>query len=107
MKKLMLVTAALICAGAFVPVALSVVPPKDGHAVQSKLATEALLLGVTRAGKRIVAVGEYGNIVLSDDDGATWHQAKDVSTTVTMTAVHFADDKRGWAVGHDTLVMHT
>lgn len=107
MKKLMLVTAALICAGAFVPAALSVVPPKDGHAVQSKLATEALLLGVTRAGKRIVAVGEYGNIVLSDDDGATWHQAKDVSTTVTMTAVHFADDKRGWAVGHDTLVMHT
>lgn len=107
MKKLMLVTAALIGAGAFVPVALSVVPPKDGHAVQSKLATEALLLGVTRAGKRIVAVGEYGNIVLSDDDGATWHQAKDVSTTVTMTAVHFADDKRGWAVGHDTLVMHT
>ncbi len=107
MKKLMLVTAALICAGAFVPAALSVVPPKDGHAVQSKLATEALLLGVTRAGKRIVAVGEYGNIVLSDDDGATWHQAKDVSTTVTMTAVHFADEKRGWAVGHDTLVMHT
>jgi photosystem II stability/assembly factor-like uncharacterized protein len=98
---------ALVGATALAPVALSVVPPKDGHAVQSKLATEALLLGVTRAGSRIVAVGEYGNIVLSDDNGATWHQAKDVSTTVTMTAVHFADDKRGWAVGHDTLIMHT
>jgi photosystem II stability/assembly factor-like uncharacterized protein len=107
MKKLALMATAFVAAAALAPVALSVVPPKDGHAVQSKLATEALLLGVTRAGKRIVAVGEYGNIVLSDDDGATWHQAKDVSTTVTLTAVHFADDKRGWAVGHDTLVLHT
>lgn len=107
MKKLVLLATVFVAATALAPVALSVVPPKDGHAVQSKLATEALLLGVTRAGKRIVAVGEYGNIVLSDDDGATWHQAKDVSTTVTLTAVHFADDKRGWAVGHDTLIMHT
>ena len=69
------------------PTALSVVPPTGGHAVQSKLAAEALLLGVARAGKRIVAVGEYGNILLSDDDGKTWHQAKDVPTTVTLTAV--------------------
>ena len=102
------IAAAALAGTAFLaPMALSVVPPKDGHAVQSKLAQEALLLGVTRAGKRIVAVGEYGNILLSDDDGATWHQAKDVPTTVTLTAVAFADDKRGWAVGHDTLILHT
>lgn len=84
----------------------SAVPLAPG-AMQSKLATEALLLGVTRAGSRIVAVGEYGDIVLSDDDGKTWRQAKDVPTTVTLTAVHFADDKRGWAVGHDTIILHT
>ena len=101
------IAAALAGSGLLAPLALSVVPPKDGHAVQSKLAAEALLLGVTRAGKRIVAVGEYGNILLSDDDGKTWHQAKDVPTTVTLTAVHFADDKRGWTVGHDTLILHT
>jgi len=101
------IAAALAGAGFLAPMALSVVPPKDGHAVQSKLAQEALLLGVTRAGKRIVAVGEYGNILLSDDDGKTWHQAKDVPTTVTLTAVHFADEKTGWAVGHDTLILHT
>jgi len=101
------IAAALAGTALLAPMALSVVPPKDGHAVQSKLAQEALLLGVTRAGKRIVAVGEYGNILLSDDDGKTWHQAKDVPTTVTLTAVHFADEKRGWAVGHDTLILHT
>src|SRR5262249_54213052 len=101
--------AALAVAGAalFAPAALSVVPPKGGHAVQSKLAAEALLLGVARAGKRIVAVGEDGNILLSDDDGEAWHQAKDVPTAVTLTAGHVADDKRGWAVGHDTLILHT
>jgi len=84
----------------------SAVPQAPG-AMQSRLATEALLLGVTRAGSRIVAVGEYGDIVLSDDDGRNWRQAKDVPTTVTLTAVHFADESRGWAVGHDTVILHT
>jgi len=101
------IAAALAGTALLAPLAQSVVPPKGGHAVQSTLAKEALLLGVTRAGKRIVAVGEYGNILLSDDDGKTWHQAKDVPTTVTLTAVHFTDEKTGWAVGHDTLILHT
>ena len=85
----------------------AVVPPKGGEAVQTKYATESLLLGVTRAGSRLVAVGEYGNIVLSDDEGKTWRQAKRVPSTVTLTAVAFIDDKTGWAVGHDTLILQT
>ena len=85
----------------------AVVPPKGGEAVKSKYTTESLLLGVTRAGKRIVAVGEYGNIVLSDDDGKTWRQAKKVPSTVTLTSVAFVDEKTGWAVGHDTLILQT
>jgi photosystem II stability/assembly factor-like uncharacterized protein len=93
-------TVALVPAGA-------VVPPKGGEAVKSQYATESLLLGVTRAGKRIVAVGEYGNVVLSDDDGKTWRQAKHVPSTVTLTSVAFIDEKTGWAVGHDTLILHT
>lgn len=101
------VAAALAGTVLLAPLALSVVPPKDGHSVQSKLAAEALLLGVARAGTRIVAVGEYGNILLSDDEGKTWHQAKDVPTTVTLTSVAFVDDKKGWAVGHDTLILYT
>jgi photosystem II stability/assembly factor-like uncharacterized protein len=79
----------------------------DKPAVASSHATEALLLGVARAGTRIVAVGEYGNIVLSDDDGKTWRQAKSVPTQVTLTAVTFVDDKTGWAAGHDTVILHT
>lgn len=79
----------------------------DRPAVASSHATEALLLGVARAGTRLVAVGEYGDIVLSDDDGKTWRQAKSVPTQVTLTAVTFVDDKTGWAVGHDTVILHT
>jgi photosystem II stability/assembly factor-like uncharacterized protein len=79
----------------------------DRPAVATSHATEALLLGVTHAGSRLVAVGEYGDIVLSDDDGKTWRQAKSVPTQVTLTAVAFVDDKTGWAVGHDTVILHT
>jgi photosystem II stability/assembly factor-like uncharacterized protein len=92
--------------GAALPASSTVAPP-NLNAVKSKLVTEALLLGVARAGTRLVAVGEYGNIVLSDDDGAKWRQANMVPTTVTLTAVHFADDKTGWAVGHDTVIIKT
>ena len=99
--------AAVAISAATIPQALSVVPPKGGEAVKTRFATESLLLTVARAGKRMVAVGEYGNVVLSDDDGKTWRQAKRVPSTITLTSVFFIDDKTGWTVGHDTLVLTT
>ena len=101
------VATALLLSAAVIPNAWSVVPPKNGEAVKSKLAAESLLLDVTRAGKRMVAVGEYGDIVLSDDDGKTWRQAAHVPVTLTLTNVAFVDDKNGWAVGHDTVILVT
>src|SRR5882672_11064431 len=38
------------------------------------------MLSATSAGKRIVAVGDHGTVLLSDDDGRTWRQAHDVPT---------------------------
>jgi photosystem II stability/assembly factor-like uncharacterized protein len=64
------------------------------------------LLGATKAGERLVAVGESGRIVLSDDQGQSWRQAK-VPTSVLLTAVEFADAKVGWAVGHSGVVLRT
>ena len=98
---------AALAVGLSAPVALSIAPPTSNEAVKSKFATEALLLGVARAGSRIVAVGEYGDIVLSDDGGKTWRQAQKVPTIVTLTDVFFVDAKTGWAVGHDTLILKT
>lgn len=75
-------------------------------AIRSDSAASSMLLGVARAGTRLVAVGERGHIVTSDDDGATWAQAS-VPTSVTLTAVDFPTPAKGWAVGHDGVVLHT
>src|SRR5258708_2384121 len=69
--------------------------------------THAQMLAVARAGSRSVAVGDHGTVILSDDDGKTWRQAKDVPTRVLLTSVCFIDDKQGWAVGHWGEILHT
>jgi photosystem II stability/assembly factor-like uncharacterized protein len=71
------------------------------------LASSSLLLDIAVAGKRLVAVGERGHVLLSDDQGATWRQAKSVPTRAMLTAVFFADDEHGWAVGHDETILNT
>jgi photosystem II stability/assembly factor-like uncharacterized protein len=64
-----------------------------------------LLLGITNAGSQTVAVGERGNIVVSSD-GKTWTQSPS-PINATLTAVGFADSNNGWAVGHDSTILHT
>jgi photosystem II stability/assembly factor-like uncharacterized protein len=76
-------------------------------ATKSTAATLAPILGAARAGKRIVAVGDYGIVLLSDDEGKTFRQAVGVPVSSTLTSVSFADDKHGWAVGHWGVIMHT
>lgn len=67
---------------------------------------KAYLTGVAQAGKRIVAVGERGIIILSDDGGASWRQAK-VPVSVTLAAVQFPTPAEGWAVGHYGVILHS
>jgi len=76
-------------------------------AIRSELAAHSLLLDATRAGDRLVAVGQWGHVVLSDDRGETWRQARAVPLRTTLTGVHFSDAKHGWAVGHDAVVLHS
>jgi len=77
------------------------------YSIPSELATHALLLCITQAGDRLVTVGEYGHILYSDDGGNNWTQAENVPTRITLTAVAFANDSVGWAVGHDAIILHT
>jgi photosystem II stability/assembly factor-like uncharacterized protein len=70
-------------------------------------ATSVKILAATRAGKRIVAVGDYGVVLLSDDDGKTYRQAATVPVSSTLTAVTFVDDRNGWAVGHWGAILKT
>ncbi|MFI4940022.1 MAG: WD40/YVTN/BNR-like repeat-containing protein, partial [Burkholderiales bacterium] len=78
--------------------------PLEQPARFSAIAARAMLPGVAKAGARLVAVGEHGIIVYSDNRGQSWTQAK-VPVSVTLTAVQFPDAKDGWAVGHDGVVL--
>lgn len=78
----------------------------DTPALQSPLAARGLLNGLARAGDRIVAVGQRGHILWSDNAGQDWHQAR-VPVTSDLVAVHFATREQGWAVGHDGVILHT
>lgn len=64
--------------------------------------------GMAYAGKRLVAVGELGHIMLSDDEGKTWREAqvKDGRGSA-LTQVMFFNDKEGVAVGHDAWALFT
>src|SRR4029077_14681745 len=72
----------------------------DTPAQISPLASRSLLQAVTKAGSRLIAVGQRGHIVVSSDGGKTWKQAS-VPVSSDLTAVFFADGMNGWAVGHD------
>jgi photosystem II stability/assembly factor-like uncharacterized protein len=85
----------------------AVIPsPLDRPATRTEHAAQSALLDVTYAGKRLVAVGERGIVILSDDQGKTWRQARS-PISVTLNAVQFVDAQQGWAVGHAGTVLHT
>ncbi|MGY4533211.1 photosystem II stability/assembly factor-like uncharacterized protein [Pseudomonas sp. TE3786] len=75
-------------------------------AVLGAQAQHAVLLAITRAGERLVAVGERGIVLLSDDSGASWRQAS-VPVSSSLTAVQFVDSQLGWAVGHAGVVLRS
>ena len=73
-------------------------------AVRMPLASQSLLLDLASAGEHLVAVGERGHILVSDTNGENWRQVA-VPTREMLTAVNFIDSQRGWAVGHDGLIL--
>lgn len=82
-------------------------PQAAGSGDLRKVTMERLLLvDATRAGNRVVAVGDRGYAVYSDDNGATWKRSKG-PTAPLLTAVDFFDAKQGWAVGHDSVILAT
>lgn len=68
--------------------------------VSPRTLSRLLLIAAARAGNRLVAVGDQGYVVYSDDQGMTWLRGA-TPRRAMLTAVAFADDKHGWAVGHD------
>ena len=65
-----------------------------------------ILLDIGKAGDRLVAVGERGFALYSDDEGGAW-TARATPVTRTLTGVAFKDAKTGVAVGHGGSVVRT
>ena len=88
------------------PSSIAEVFPANLPATKSALASKSLLLDISAIGQdKIVAVGQYGHILLSSD-GEKWQQAN-VPVQVTLTSVFFLNDNLGWAVGHDATILHS
>ncbi|PAU86102.1 glycosyl hydrolase [Pseudomonas sp. WN033] len=66
----------------------------------------AHLTSVAAAGERLVAVGARGLIVSSTDDGESWQQIESPVSS-DLLDLFFVDDRNGWIVGHDGVVMHS
>jgi len=72
----------------------------------SNKAVGAAMLAVTRAGNRLVAVGERGIVLLSDDSGLSWRQVV-TPVRASLTTVTFVGEQKGWAAGHLGVILHT
>lgn len=69
------------------------------------LTPNGLLLDIVNTGEHLIAVGDRGAVVASND-GVKWAQVQ-TPTRAPLTAVAFADARNGWAVGHDAVILHT
>lgn len=73
--------------------------------VLQKRAQASQVLAAARTGTRLVAVGGQGTVLLSDD-GQHFRQVQ-VPVRLTLTGVHFVDDRTGWVSGHAGAILRT
>ena len=97
----------LLAALALAPATRSSADDRVRAAEPARLAAQSLLIAIAAAGERLVAVGDRGSIVLSDDRAASWVQAAAVPTQALLTGVCFLDARHGVAVGHDEVILTT
>jgi len=102
--RLALLTAGLLAAGSIHAQLNPQVMPSAGPLTKQTMA-RLLLTDVAREANRMVAVGDRGYIVYSDNDGETWVRAKAPAGMPLLNAVYFSDANTVWAVGHDSIIL--
>ncbi|TDN59240.1 YCF48-related protein [Paraburkholderia sp. BL10I2N1] len=80
--------------------------PIDTPAAMAPNAAHEPMMSIAQAGKRLVAVGPRGVILLSDDDAAHWRQVPSPVSS-DLVSIMFATPQHGWAVGHDGQVLQS
>jgi photosystem II stability/assembly factor-like uncharacterized protein len=96
---------ALACVGLLALPATAQVVPESGP-LSKQTISRLLIIDAERHGNRVVAVADRGYILLSDDNGENWRRAKSPAGPL-LTAVSMIDGKLAWAVGHDSLILHS
>ena len=100
---------AALCGGALAQALAQPASPAVQPEIPTKVAYKpdrVVLLDIARTGNRLVAVGERGVVMTSDDGGKNW-QSQRTKATRTLTGVAFADDRNGVAVGHGGTLLRT
>ena len=80
--------------------------PARGKTVVDVRTDRIILMDVAHAGDRLIAVGERGFALVSDDAGKSW-KAHETPVTRTLTGVAFRDAKVGIAAGHGGSLVRT
>jgi photosystem II stability/assembly factor-like uncharacterized protein len=76
----------------------------DRPALMVRAPARSVLLGAAKCGNRLLAVGERGIVIHSDDGGASWRQSR-VPVSVTLTAVRCPEPQAAYATGHGGVVL--
>src|SRR5215471_7954130 len=97
---------ALVLSNATAAMAGSFVDVLDSPAPISPIAARSALQSVVPVGNRLVAVGQRGVVLVTNDAGATWKQSP-VPVASDLTSVFFVDEEHGWAVGHDGVILRS
>lgn len=103
-----LLLCACACAGAAADSSRAAEPfraPAEVATAPSGLALRQPLNALVAAGGRLVAAGQRGHILYSDD-GRAWTQAA-VPSGADLTALSFPTPLKGWAVGHEGVLLHS
>lgn len=72
----------------------------------ARLAPKSLLLDAALLDQKIIAVGERGHVLVSEDGGGNWTQVR-TPTRSLLTATAVVDGRYAWAVGHDAVILYT
>lgn len=81
-------------------------PQLTDPAIAVRNLTRVYFVAGASAGPRIVAGGQEGVIIYSDDSAKSWHQAA-VPVSATITDIAFASPKVGWATGGLGVILKT
>ena len=88
------------------PAVALVISPMDQPALTISDPQDVALIAMAYKAGRLVAVGEHGVIVISEDKGVSWHQAAS-PVSVTLTSVHFVSSTEGFITGQFGVVLRT